>query len=173
MLERFLIKSINSSSLDLKAIGLFWLFLILLINVLLFHFSQKDKLLFNTSSRIFPLLNAPPPNENTPFSFFRNFKEIFSSIFLKNISLFESKILEIFMSISFSISASISKKFNFSFFATSKPTEVFPEPIMPIKTRFFFDFISFFIEKTQICLNLKLINDICNLLKTQVQAKAI
>jgi hypothetical protein len=51
--------------------------------------------------------------------------------------------------------------------------EVFPEPIMPIKTRFFFDFISFFIEKTQICLNLKLINDICNSLKTQVQAKAI
>ena len=64
----------------------------------------------------------------------------------------------------------MSKKFNFNFFDTSEPIEVFPEPIMPIKTRFFFDFISFFIEKTQICLNLKLINDICNSLKTQVQA---
>ena len=49
MLERFLIKSINSSSVDLKAIGLFSLFLILLINVLLSHFNQKDKLFFNTS----------------------------------------------------------------------------------------------------------------------------
>ena len=36
---------------------------------------------------------------------------------------------------------------------------------MPSKTRFFFDSISFFIEKTQICLNLKLINDICNSIK--------
>ena len=43
----------------------------------------------------------------------------------------------------------------------------FPEAIMPSNTRFFFEFISFFIEKTQICLNLKLINDICNLKEKQ------
>ena len=42
---------------------------------------------------------------------------------------------------------------------------------MPKKTNIFFDFISFFIEKTQICLNLKLTKTICNLLKKQVQVK--
>ena len=43
MLERFLIKS-NSWSFDaLNALGLFELFLILLINVSSFHFNQKDK----------------------------------------------------------------------------------------------------------------------------------
>ena len=30
---------------------------------------------------------------------------------------------------------------------------------MPINTKFFFDFIKFIIEKTQICLNLKLLKD--------------
>ena len=48
-------------------------------------------------------------------------------------------------------------------FETIKPTDVFPEPIIPKKTRFSFNFISFYIEKSQICLNLKIINDICNL----------
>ena len=47
----------------------------------------------------------------------------------------------------------------------------FPEPIIPINIRFFFDFISFCIEKTQICLNLKLLNDICNYKKIQVLVK--
>ncbi len=53
------------------------------------------------------------------------------------------------------------------------PIELFPDPIIPKNTRFSFDFISFFIEKTQICLNLKLSKVICNLLKTQVQAKLV
>ena len=43
----------------------------------------------------------------------------------------------------------------------------FPAPIIPIKTRFLFKFISFFIEKTQICLILKLIKVICNFIKKQ------
>ena len=43
----------------------------------------------------------------------------------------------------------------------------------PNKTRFFFDFITFFIEKTQICLNLKLINDICNFKKKQVLVRLV
>ena len=48
-----------------------------------------------------------------------------------------------------------------------------PDPIIPKKTIFFFDFIIFFIEKTQICLILKLIKVICNLLKKQVQDKSL
>ena len=64
-------------------------------------------------------------------------------------------------------------KSNFNFFATNEPIELFPDPIIPKNTRFSFDFISFFIEKTQICLNLKLTKVICNLLKIQVQAKLI
>ena len=39
-------------------------------------------------------------------------------------------------------------KLNFNFLATKDPIELFPEPIIPKKTRFSFDFISFFIEKT-------------------------
>jgi hypothetical protein len=66
---------------------------------------------------------------------------------------------------------SISIKFNCNFFAINEPIELFPDPIIPKKTRFFFDFISFFIEKTQICLNLKLTKVIWNLIKIQVQAK--
>ena len=38
---------------------------------------------------------------------------------------------------------------------------------------FFPDFITFFIEKTQICLILKLSKFICNLLKKQVQAEVL
>ena len=53
----------------------------------------------------------------------------------------------------------------------SVPMELFPEPIIPKKTIFFPDFIIFFIEKTQICLNLKLTKVIWNLIKIQVQAK--
>ena len=74
---------------------------------------------------------------------------------------------------SFSISLSTSIKFNFNFFATREPIELFPDHIIPKNTRFSFDFISFFIEKTQICLNLKLTKVICNLIKIQVQAKPI
>ena len=44
---------------------------------------------------------------------------------------------------------------------------------MPKKTKFSFDFIIFFIEKTQICLNLKLTKVICNLQKIQVPVKNI
>ena len=51
--------------------------------------------------------------------------------------------------------------------------ELFPEPIIPKKTRFFFDFISLNIEKTQICLNLKLTKVICNSTKIQVRAKKV
>ena len=49
MLERFLIKSIISFSEELKAKGLFLLFLILFNNMSLFQFNQKDKWLFITS----------------------------------------------------------------------------------------------------------------------------
>jgi len=42
MLERFLIKSINSLLLALKAIGLLGLFLILEIKVLISKFNQKE-----------------------------------------------------------------------------------------------------------------------------------
>ena len=34
------------------------------------------------------------------------------------------------------------------FFEIKEPIVDFPDPIIPIKIRFFFDFISFFIEKT-------------------------
>jgi hypothetical protein len=44
---------------------------------------------------------------------------------------------------------------------------------MPKKTKFSFEFISFCIEKTQLCLNLILTNVICNLQEIQVQAKAL
>ena len=57
----------------------------------------------------------------------------------------------------------LSKKFNFSFLETKDPIEDFPDPIIPKNTMFSFDFISFFIEKTQICLNLKLLKVICKL----------
>jgi hypothetical protein len=60
-----------------------------------------------------------------------------------------------------------------NFFAVSEPIELFPDPIIPKNTRFSFDFISFFIEKTQICLNLKLTKVICNSIKIQVQAEPI
>ena len=46
----------------------------------------------------------------------------------------------------------------FNFFDKILPIEDFPEPIIPINTMFFFDFMSFYIEKTQICLILKLLN---------------
>ena len=48
-------------------------------------------------------------------------------------------------------------------FAEEKPIEDLPDPIIPKKTIFLLDFIIFFIEKTQICLNLKLTKTICNL----------
>jgi hypothetical protein len=60
----------------------------------------------------------------------------------------------------------------FSFFDIIEPMEDLPEPIIPKKTKFSFDFINFCIEKTQICLNLILTNVICNLLKIQVPEKA-
>ena len=73
----------------------------------------------------------------------------------------------------FSISLSTSTKFNLNFFATKEPIELLPDPIIPRKTRFFFDFISLNIEKTQICLNLKLTKVICNSTKIQVRAKKV
>ena len=71
----------------------------------------------------------------------------------------------------FDIDKCIEKKFNFSFFDTIEPIDVFPEPIIPKKTKFSFVSISFYIEKTQICLNLKLSKSICNLQEKQVIAK--
>jgi len=50
-----------------------------------------------------------------------------------------------------------------SFFEIKNPIDVLPDPIMPKKTIFLLDFIIFFIEKPQICLNLKLVKSICNL----------
>jgi len=46
-----------------------------------------------------------------------------------------------------------------------------PDPIIPKKTIFSFDSISFFIEKTQICLNLKILKVICKFIKKQVRDK--
>ena len=73
----------------------------------------------------------------------------------------------------FDIDQKIEEKFSLSLLAISEPIELFPDPIIPKNTRFSFDFISFFIEKTQICLNLKLTKVICNLIKIQVQVKLI
>ncbi len=73
----------------------------------------------------------------------------------------------------FSIQLSISKKSNLSLFDISLPIVDLPVPIMPKKTIFPSDFILLFIEKTQICLNLKLFKVICNLKKTQVQVRII
>ena len=67
-----------------------------------------------------------------------------------------------------SIGSIVSKKLNLNFFDVIEPIVLFPEPIIPKNTKFSFDFISFFIEKTQICLNLKLTKSICNLLEKQV-----
>ena len=63
MLDRFFIKSINSFSVDLKAIGLFLLFLILFINVSLSQFNQKEIWFFRTSFLIILFINAPPPRD--------------------------------------------------------------------------------------------------------------
>ena len=59
--------------------------------------------------------------------------------------------------------------FILSFLETIFPKVVFPDPIIPIKTRFLFDSISLFIEKTQICLILKIPKDICKYTKKQDQ----
>ena len=172
MLDRNFIKSINSWLVDWNAIGLLGLFFILFNNILSSHFNQKDICLFKISSLIFLFKKAPPPNETTILFNFNTFKLIFSSNFLKYGSPLYSKIFEIFIPNLASICSSISKKSKFYFLETDLPIDVFPEPIIPKKTIFFFDFISFFIEKTQICLNLKLTKVICNLLKKQVQALA-
>ena len=63
----------------------------------------------------------------------------------------------------FSIFLSISTNSKFNFFDNREPMVDFPEPIIPIKTKLLYDPISFYIEKTQICLNLKLLKTICNL----------
>ena len=58
-----------------------------------------------------------------------------------------SKIFDMEFPVLFSISLSISKKFSFSFLETINPIEVFPDPIIPKKTRFLINFISFFYWK--------------------------
>ena len=127
----------------------------------------------STSSLTLLLVNVPPPRDITTELSFSFLRVIFSSYFLKKSSPLVSKIFDIVKFKSFSISLSMSIKFNFNFFATIKPIELLPDPIIPKKTRFSFDFISFFIEKTQICLNLKITKVICNSIKIQVQAKPI
>ena len=82
---------------------------------------------------------------------FSDFKEITSSIFLKYFSPFFLKISEmVYFSIS-SILLSVSINSNSSFFDNILPIEDFPDPIMPTKTKFLFNFMSFYIEITQIC----------------------
>ena len=89
----------------------------------------------------------------------------------KNFSPLFSNISVIFIFESFSKTSSISINFIFNFFEIKEPIVDFPDPIIPIKIRFFFDFISFFIEKTQICLNLNYYRkDICNFKEIQVLA---
>ena len=56
----------------------------------------------------------------------------------------------VFFSIS-SILLSVSINSNSSFFDNILPIEDFPDPIMPTKTKFLFNFMSFYIEITQIC----------------------
>ena len=64
-------------------------------------------------------------------------------------------------------------KFIFSFSDTREPIDDFPEPIIPKNTKFSFEFISFCIEKTQLCLNLILTNVICNLQEIQDPAEVL
>merc|ERR1711991_1114531 len=101
------------------------------------------------------------------FDDFRHFTVVFSSISRKKCSPFLLKISDMDKSIFCSINLSISKKLSLIFFDKILPIVDLPDPIMPIKTRFFF-ILSFYIEKTQICLILKLINVICNYIKKQV-----
>ena len=65
MLDRFFIKSINSFSVELKAMGLFLLFLILFNSVSIFQFNQKEVWFLSISFLITLFTNAPPPNEIT------------------------------------------------------------------------------------------------------------
>ena len=81
MLDRFFIKSINSLSVELKAIGLFLLFLILLINISLFQFSQKEIWFFKTSFLITLFTNAPPPRDTTVELILSILKLFFPQIF--------------------------------------------------------------------------------------------
>ena len=53
----------------------------------------------------------------------------------------------------------MSKKLVFNLFDNDRPIVDFTDHIMPNKTRLLFDFIIFFVEKTQICLNLKILNN--------------
>ena len=88
MLDRFFIKSINSFSVDLKAIGLFLLFLILFNNVSLSQFNQKEIWFFRTSFLITLFINAPPPRDTTVELIFSIFKCYFFFKFSKIIFTF-------------------------------------------------------------------------------------
>ena len=71
----------------------------------------------------------------------------------------------------FSISLSVSIKLNFNLPDKTLPIVDFPDPIIPTRTKFFLNIIRFYIEKSQICLNLKLHKFICNFKKIQEQGQ--
>jgi len=114
--------------------------------------SLKNKKLF-----IF-LMTANEKNKNQ-----KTTNSILQILLDKNFSPLILKIFEIFIPNLSSIHLSTSKKSNLSFLEIKKPIDDFPDPIIPKNTIFLLDFIIFFIEKSQICLNLKLTKVICNL----------
>ena len=83
MLDRLFIKSINSFSVELKARGLFLLFLILFTNISVSQFNQKEIWLFSISFLIILFTNAPPPKDTTTVLSLSILSVIFSSYFLK------------------------------------------------------------------------------------------
>ena len=92
------------------------------------------------------LTNSYIPNQNFSLHEFENYT-LDHLIKKKDFNLVEEFIQK---------NSSIKVKFNF--FDKILPIDDFPDPIIPINTIFLFDFMSFYIEKTQICLILKLIN---------------
>ena len=82
-------------------------------------------------------MKAPPPIETTLNFPLIIFKHTFSSIFRKYDSPLSSKISGIVFLHLRSISASVSTKSISKVLDSSLPTDVLPEPIIPIKTNVF------------------------------------
>ena len=109
-------------------------------NILFHTKSHFVKLVvFTTMMLIFSFINAPPPKEITVPVLLRNLRVIFFSKFLKKASPFVWKIFSILIFSFFSITLSISKKSIFSSLDKILPIEDFPDPIIPVKTRLFFN----------------------------------
>ena len=76
----------NSFSSELFTIGLLLFLFILLINVSFFQSNQNEILFDKTSFLIFSFRKAPPPRDITLFFNLSILIEVFSSIFLKELS---------------------------------------------------------------------------------------